>query len=303
MIELYITKNNNDKSASFGKFYPRVRYKQTMNIHDMAVHMAEHNTPFSEGTIEGILRDFVKCTREQTLMGNTVKVDNLAIFKVSCIGNGSIKLYDADNDKVITASIGEMKKSDKTGPAVQSLKLLAQATGDYTREELNKDGRLAWTDQAQAMIAEAKAGNGYPTSNGSGSQSGSGNSENSGNGENTENSGSGSQSGSGDNGNSGSQNSGSQSQQNSVAAPTISGVNPFEETSQVSISGPDGATIYYSENGDDPDNNDTLYTQPFTIDETTTIKAIAIKDGVSSQVTTKVFTKGTGGSGGFETGS
>ena len=90
---------------------------------------------------------------------------------------------------------------------------------------------------------------------------------------------------------------------NSVAAPTISGVNPFEETSQVSISGPDGATIYYSENGDDPDTNDTLYTQPFTIDETTTIKAIAIKDGVSSQVTTKVFTKGTGGSGGFETGS
>jgi predicted histone-like DNA-binding protein len=123
-----------------------------------------------------------------------------------------------------------------------------------------------------------------------------------------DNTGGSSQSGSGSNsGNSGSgsgsSQSGSQSQQNSVAAPTISGVNPFEETSQVSISGPDGATIYYSENGDDPDSNDTLYTQPFTIDETTTIKAIAIKDGVSSQVTTKVFTKGTGGSGDFETGS
>ena len=123
-----------------------------------------------------------------------------------------------------------------------------------------------------------------------------------------DNTGGSSQSGSGSNsGNSGSgsgsSQSGSQSQQSSVAAPTISGVNPFEETSQVSISGPDGATIYYSENGDDPDANDTLYTQPFTIDETTTIKAIAIKDGVSSQVTTKVFTKGTGGSGGFETGS
>ena len=133
-------------------------------------------------------------------------------------------------------------------------------------------------------------------------------SENSG----SENSGSGSspaenadnaENGSGSGSNGGSENSGSQSQQNSVAAPTISGVNPFEETSQVSISGPDGATIYYSENGDDPDANDTLYTQPFTIDETTTIKAIAIKDGVSSQVTTKVFTKGTGGSGGFETGA
>ena len=83
--------------------------------------MAEHNTPFSEGTIEGILRDFVKCTREQTLMGNTVKVDDLAIFKVSVIGNGCTLLYDAENDKTISASIGTISKTDKTGAAVQSL--------------------------------------------------------------------------------------------------------------------------------------------------------------------------------------
>ena len=158
MIELYLTQNNVPNSPTFGKYYPRVSYKETLNIHDMAVHMAEHNTPFSEGTIEGILRDFVKCTREQTLMGNTVKVDNLAIFKVSCIGNGCTKLYDADADKTISASIGVMKKTDKTGPAVESLKLLAQATGDYTREELNKDGRLSWTDKAADQIAAAKGG-------------------------------------------------------------------------------------------------------------------------------------------------
>ena len=119
--------------------------------------MAEHNTPFSEGTIEGILRDFVKCVREQTLNGNTVKVDNLAIFKVSVIGNGCKELYDADLDKTITASIGSIGKTDKTGPAVNSLKLLAQATGEYTREELNKDGKLGWTDKAAAEIAAAKA--------------------------------------------------------------------------------------------------------------------------------------------------
>ena len=178
----------NSHSDAYGKWYPRVSYKQTLNIHDMAVHMAEHNTPFSEGTIEGILRDFVKCTREQTLMGNTVKVDNLAIFKVSCIGNGCSKLYDPDTDKTISASIGTMKKTDKTGPAVNSLKLLAQATGEYTREELNKDGRLGWTDKAAAQIAEAKnaANGGSAPSGGSGtgnggSQSGNGGSEQGGN--------------------------------------------------------------------------------------------------------------------------
>ena len=156
MIELYLSKNNNDSSPAFGKYYPRVSYKQTMNIHDMAKHMAEHNTPFSEGTIEGILRDFVKCTREQTLLGNTVKVDDLAIFKVSVIGNGCAVLYDKENDKTITASIGEIGKDDRTGPSVQSLKLLAQATGEYTREELNKVAKLGWTDKTVEQIAAAK---------------------------------------------------------------------------------------------------------------------------------------------------
>ena len=177
MIELYISQNKIVGSAAYGKYYPRVSYKQTMNIHDMAVHMAEHNTPFSEGTIEGILRDFVKCVREQTLNGNTVKVDNLAIFKVSVIGNGCKELYDANTDKTITASIGTVGKNDKTGAAVNSLKLLAQATGEYTREELNKDGKLGWTDKAAAEILAAKTaaqggGNGGGSSSGSGTEGG-----------------------------------------------------------------------------------------------------------------------------------
>ena len=186
MIELYLSKNNNEISPSYGKYYPRVSYKQTLDIHDMAKHMAEHNTPFSEGTIEGILRDFVKCVREQTLNGNTVKVDDLAIFKVSVIGNGCAMLYDADVDKTITASIGSMKKTDKTGPAVQSLKLLAQATGEYTREELNKDRRLSWTDKAEEMIALAKGSNAgnSNTNTGGGTQGGGDNGGNTGGGNN-----------------------------------------------------------------------------------------------------------------------
>ena len=181
MIELYLSQNNNDSSKAYGKYYPRVSYKQTMNIHDMAKHMAEHNTPFSEGTIEGILRDFVKCTREQTLLGNTVKVDDLAIFKVSAIGNGCAVLYDKENDKTITASIGEIGKDDRTGPSVQSLKLLAQATGEYTREELNKVAKLGWTDKTAEQIAAAKKAAQGSGSSGSGSDD-SGNSSSGGSG-------------------------------------------------------------------------------------------------------------------------
>jgi hypothetical protein len=112
-------------------------------------------------------------------MGNTVKVDDLAIFKVSVIGNGCAKLYDKDSDKTISASLGSLynpktHQNDLTGPAVASLKLLAQATGEYTREELNKVAKLGWTDAAAKQIAAAKAAElGDGTSEGSGSGSGS----------------------------------------------------------------------------------------------------------------------------------
>jgi len=76
---------------------------------------------------------------------------------LSVIGNGCAKLYDPETDKTISASIGTISKTDKTGAAVQSLKLLAQATGEYTREELNKVAKLGWTDKAAAEIAAAKA--------------------------------------------------------------------------------------------------------------------------------------------------
>ena len=187
MIELYLSKvTESSESEQAGKLYARVSYKQTMTVQDMAQHMAEHNTAFSEGTITGILIDFVKCIREQVLNGNTVKIDNLAIFKATVEGNGLETMYDADSDKVASASIGNLAEGAKTGPAVKAIKLLAQSTGDFTREELKKDAKLSWTDKTKAEIAAAKAATngGASASNGNGSgsenggQSGNGGSQN-----------------------------------------------------------------------------------------------------------------------------
>ena len=169
MIELYLSKvTENSESEQAGKLYARVSYKQAMDIHDMAHHMAEHNTAFSEGLIVGVLTDFVKCTREMVLAGNTVKVGNLAIFKATVEANALDTLYDAEQDKVASATIGTLAEGQKTGPAVRVVKLLAQSTGDFTREELKKDVKLAWSDKTKAEIAAAKG----ETSTSSGSQGG-----------------------------------------------------------------------------------------------------------------------------------
>ena len=151
MLELNILKNNNRFSKGYGKYYARVEFKQTLSIHDMAMHMAEHNTPFSVGTIEGILRDFVNCTREQCLNGNTVKIDDLAIFKCSVQANG---LTLSEGMKVVAGlgSLPQTVTAESSQPAIFSAKLLAQATGEFTRSELNDDASFRWTKDAQKTI-------------------------------------------------------------------------------------------------------------------------------------------------------
>ena len=168
MIELYLSKvTENSETEQAGKLYARVSYKQAMTIQDMARHMAEHNTVFSEGSILGVLTDFVKCVREMVLMGNTVKIENLAIFKATVEANALEVLYDAEQDKVALASIGTLAEGQKTGAAVRTVKLLAQSTGDFTRDELKKDVKLAWTDKTKSEIAAAKGGNAGTESGGS----------------------------------------------------------------------------------------------------------------------------------------
>ena len=198
MLELNIKKNTMADSKMYGKWYARVEYKQTMGIREMAKHMAEHNTPFSVGTIEGILIDFVKCTREQCLLGNTVKIDDLAIFKCSVEANG---LTLAENYKV-SCGLGSIPTtgSDGTGNpdftkqsqyAVNTVKLLAQATGDFTKKELNDDVSFRWTKKA----AETIDGIVNPNGSASPSQSGGSSSQGGGSGQGGNTGGGGSQGG------------------------------------------------------------------------------------------------------------
>lgn len=77
----------------------------------------------------------------------------------------------------------------------------------------------------------------------------------------------------------------------SVSAPVISGTSPFETSTSVSMSAESGAQIRYTTDGSNPTSNSTLYSSAITLNATTTVKAIAIKDGVTSSVASATFTK------------
>lgn len=81
------------------------------------------------------------------------------------------------------------------------------------------------------------------------------------------------------------------SNSDTLAAPTISGNTTFTESTQVTITAAEGATIKYTTDGTNPSSASTTYSAALTITATTTVKAIAIKDGVTSSVASKVFTK------------
>lgn len=77
-----------------------------------------------------------------------------------------------------------------------------------------------------------------------------------------------------------------------VTAPTIEGDSVFQESTQVTITADEGASIYYTTDGTDPTNASTAYAEPFTISATTTVKAIAYSaSGTASEVSEKTFTK------------
>ena len=78
-----------------------------------------------------------------------------------------------------------------------------------------------------------------------------------------------------------------------VATPTFSpAAGTYYETQTVSIvCTTEGATIHYTLDGNDPTANSAVYSSAITISETTTVKAIAMKEGMTdSEIATAVYT-------------
>ena len=155
-LELNLTKNTNDAiQGTLGKYYARVEYKGTIGLRDLASHMHHHNTAFSKGIINGVLNDMVDCIKELALLGYVVKIDDLGLFKVSVDANG----LTLENGAKITAGRGAQRTDEELEQnigiqqfAVGAVKLIMQATGETTIDNMNRDATLSFTSKTKAMI-------------------------------------------------------------------------------------------------------------------------------------------------------
>lgn len=163
MIQYQLKQNQNEKlPAVYGKWYAYPVIRQTIDIVGLAEHMASHNTPFSVGTIQGLLTDMVKCIKELCLEGNAVKIDNLAIFSL-----GIANKQGADSEKEFSV----VKN-------IEGVRLRARATGVLTSAKLNLFASLkklgAPADPDDTTPVTPPDGSGDGTDDGTGTEPGGG---------------------------------------------------------------------------------------------------------------------------------
>ena len=160
-LRVYLSQNeSNDKVGVVGNWYLRADNNPPIGLTDVAKLIKEHNIGASEGTIIGVLTDLVNVVRTQVINGQPVKIDGLAIFKASIENKGGW----ADLKDVSLHIGGETDN-------VQAIRLLAQATGDFTRAELSKDGKLV-LDRASAKLVKDAGGSVDGDDNGGGETGG-----------------------------------------------------------------------------------------------------------------------------------
>ena len=169
-----MTKNTNDAiQGTLGKYYARVEYKGTLGLRELANHMHHHNTAFSKGIITGVLGDMVDCIKELALLGYVVKIDDLGLFKASVDANG----LTLEQGAKITAGRGSQRTDEELSDniaiqqfAVGAVKLIMQATGETTIENMNRDASLAFTSKTKAMIKSLTGSESTDSESGSGSE-------------------------------------------------------------------------------------------------------------------------------------
>lgn len=113
-------------------FYARAYHDETISITELAKHMANHNSPYSEGTIKGVLTDMVSCIRELLLSSKKVKLDNLAIFSLG------LKSVGAETAETFTVSKN-----------IVSAHINALGTGNFSKRELDNSVHFQEVDEYQ----------------------------------------------------------------------------------------------------------------------------------------------------------
>ena len=113
-----------------------------MNFEDFVTHISEHNSPYSRGTIHGVLMDTLDCLKHLILDGKSVRFSDLGLFSIGM------------------TSRGEVSKEKVTAASVQGVHLIVRNTKSWSNAELKKLTKIvAYDDYTSGVDGGGGTGN------------------------------------------------------------------------------------------------------------------------------------------------
>ena len=124
-----------------------------MSFEDFVTHISEHNSPYSRGTIHGVLMDTLDCLKHLILDGKSVRFSDLGLFSIGM------------------TSRGEVSKEKVTAASVQGVHLIVRNTKTWSNAELKKLTKIVAYDD---YTSGAEDGGGTENTPGGGTSQGAG---------------------------------------------------------------------------------------------------------------------------------
>ena len=142
-------------------WYATVVTDREMNFEEFVDHISSHNSPYSRGTVHGVMMDMLDCLKELILDGKSVRLGDLGLFSIGMSSHGEVS-----RDKVSAAS-------------VEGIHLLVKNTKTWSNSELKKLCKITAYDSYGAEETDGGGsnpggGSGDTSQGGSGSQGGTG---------------------------------------------------------------------------------------------------------------------------------
>ena len=124
-----------------------------MSFEDFVTHISEHNSPYSRGTIHGVLMDTLDCLKHLILDGKSVRFSDLGLFSIGM------------------TSRGEVSKEKVTAASVQGVHLIVRNTKSWSNAELKKLTKIVAYDDYTSGV---DGGGGTENTPGGGTSQGAG---------------------------------------------------------------------------------------------------------------------------------
>ena len=112
------------ENANKKMWYATTVTDREVSFEDFVTHVSEHNSPYSRGTVHGVLMDTLDCLQELILDGKSVRFADLGLFYIGMTSKGV-----ESKDKVSAAS-------------VEGVHLILRNTKSWSNAELRKKCRI-----------------------------------------------------------------------------------------------------------------------------------------------------------------